>query len=200
MTVNGIEHDAAAQRRRLRVQRHVRRRATSRWIPTTTPVGCGDVYVHGTYSQSLTIASEKDVIVDGDITRNGDALLGLIANNFVRVYHPVPQPRLQQLLHERHGHDERRRRSTPRSSRCSTPSRSTTTTAATPLGKLTVNGVIAQKFRGPVGRGSGNSKVNGYTKRYNYDDRLRFRSPPHFLDPVQSAWRIARYTEQMPPL
>ena len=29
-------------------------------------------------------------------------------------------------------------------------------------------------------------------------DRLTFRAPPHFLDPVQSAWRISRYTEQQP--
>ena len=67
-----------------------------------------------------------------------------------------------------------------------------------PLGTLTVNGTIGQKFRGPVGRGGGSGKVNGYTKDYNYDDRLRFRAPPHFLDPVQAAWRIQRYTEQVP--
>jgi hypothetical protein len=67
------------------------------------------------------------------------------------------------------------------------------------LNNLTVNGAIGQKFRGPVGRSSGGTPINGYIKKYTYDDRLRFRSPPHFLDPVQSAWRIARYTEQLPP-
>jgi hypothetical protein len=66
-----------------------------------------------------------------------------------------------------------------------------------PLGTLTVNGVIAQKFRGPVGRG-GNSPTNGYVKNYVYDPRLQFRAPPHFLDPVESAWRVWRYTEQQP--
>ena len=63
---------------------------------------------------------------------------------------------------------------------------------------LTVNGAIGQKFRGPVGRSSGGAAINGYIKKYTYDDRLRFRSPPHFLDPVKSAWHVHRYTEQEP--
>lgn len=58
---------------------------------------CGNVYVHGEYTSSLTIASENDVVINGNITtpRNAsgtpttNALLGLIANNFVRIYHPV---------------------------------------------------------------------------------------------------------------
>jgi len=62
------------------------------------------------------------------------------------------------------------------------------------LGTLTVNGAIAQKFRGPVG--SFGSSPHGYTKNYTYDDRLLYRSPPYFLDPVQSAWRTVSYTEE----
>jgi hypothetical protein len=65
------------------------------------------------------------------------------------------------------------------------------------LGTLTIDGVIAQKYRGPVGRG-GNTPTNGYIKNYIYDSRLQFRAPPHFLDPVESAWRVWRYTEQQP--
>jgi hypothetical protein len=61
------------------------------------------------------------------------------------------------------------------------------------LGTLTVRGAIAQKFRGAVGRGS-----SGYTKNYSYDTRLRYRSPPKFLDPVQAAWRVQTYNEQVP--
>jgi hypothetical protein len=61
---------------------------------------CANVYVHGTYSKSLTIAAEDDVIVDGSTyptsvagslgsEPSGTATLGLIATQFVRVYHPV---------------------------------------------------------------------------------------------------------------
>lgn len=64
---------------------------------TVDDTGCGNVYVHGTYTESLTIASADDVIVNGNLTTTsessgeptGSATLGLIAENFVRVYHPV---------------------------------------------------------------------------------------------------------------
>jgi hypothetical protein len=63
---------------------------------------CGDVYVSGTYSQSLTIGSDDNVIIDGSIyptsvasslgsEPSGSETLGLIANNYVRIYHPVKE-------------------------------------------------------------------------------------------------------------
>ncbi|HUA73403.1 MAG TPA: hypothetical protein VL988_01445 [Solirubrobacteraceae bacterium] len=66
---------------------------------TVGDTGCGNVYVHGKYTESLTIASADDVIVNGNLTtteeENGEptgaATLGLIAENFVRVYHPVKE-------------------------------------------------------------------------------------------------------------
>jgi hypothetical protein len=58
---------------------------------------CGNAYVKGAYTESLTIASANDLIVNGNLTTTteasgkpkGSAVLGLIATNFVRVYHPV---------------------------------------------------------------------------------------------------------------
>ena len=59
---------------------------------------CGDVYVKGSYTESLTIASAQDVIIDGNTYTTGgekggeptgSATLGLVAQDFVRVYHPV---------------------------------------------------------------------------------------------------------------
>ena len=57
--------------------------------------GCtGDVYVSGTYTTPVTIASANSIIVDGNITTTessglptGGAVLGLVANQFVRVMH-----------------------------------------------------------------------------------------------------------------
>ncbi len=58
--------------------------------PSTS--GCGNAVVHssGNYSGQLTIAAENDIIIDGSITRTNSSsdLLGLVANNFVRVMHP----------------------------------------------------------------------------------------------------------------
>jgi Tfp pilus assembly protein PilX len=65
--------------------------------PTDTK--CGNVWVHGKYEESLTIASENDVVINGNITTptnssgvpTSNALLGLVANNFIRIYHPVEE-------------------------------------------------------------------------------------------------------------
>jgi hypothetical protein len=62
-----------------------------------TETNCANVYVSGTYSLPLTIGSANDVIIKGNISQTGNptgeptgtATLGLIANNFVRIYHPV---------------------------------------------------------------------------------------------------------------
>lgn len=157
--------------------------------------GCGQVRVQGSYSKDLTISAEDDVIVNDNLTRasGSNAVLGLIANNFVRVAHPV-NPRQSDGTCTNAG-----------------PLRSVQIDAAilslkhsftvdnydcgAPLGTLTVNGVIAQNHRGIVGVG-GSSISHGYIKSYNYDDRLKYRSPPYFLDPVQAAWRVLRENDQ----
>jgi hypothetical protein len=38
----------------------------------------------------------------------------------------------------------------------------------------------------------------GYTKNYVYDARLKYMSPPHFLDPVQSAFQVTTSAEPAP--
>ena len=68
---------------------------------------CGNVYVHGNYTSALTIAAQNDVIINGNLSLAGqrlreptsNAMLGLVANNFVRIFHPVVKTysnRLQQ--------------------------------------------------------------------------------------------------------
>jgi Tfp pilus assembly protein PilX len=60
---------------------------------------CGNAYVHGEYNSSLTIAAQNDVVVNGNLTTphessgapTSNAMVGLVANNFVRVYHPVTE-------------------------------------------------------------------------------------------------------------
>ena len=156
--------------------------------------GCGDIWIKGNYSSDLTIAADNDVVINGHLDRNNEGLLlGLIANNFVRVYHPVSDDcstnltgyianlRIQAaILALNHSF-------IVDNWRCGTPT-----------GDLSVDGAIAQKFRGPVGTGSGGSINTGYRKDYEYNDRLRYREPPYFLDPVQASWRIARQNEQIP--
>jgi hypothetical protein len=172
--------------------------------PSSSP--CGNVYVHGTYTGQLTIAAENDVIIDGNVCRSsctspsGNGMLGLIANNFVRVYHPFSTESSKGNCGN----------GSNGSGSLSNPHIDAAILAishsfivdhydcGSPLGTLTVNGDIAQRFRGPVGTFSGSSIVTGYSKNYNYDDRLRYLEPPHFLDPVQVAWHIQRETLDFP--
>lgn len=163
--------------------------------PSTS--GCGNAIVHGNYSGQLTIAAVNNIIVDGNIVGSGTGLLGLIANNFVRVYHPVSGTPV------------------PLSQTCTASNGSGSLTdlqidaailainhsfivdhfnCGASLGKLTVNGAISQKFRGTVGT----TAPTGYIKNYNYNDRLRYQEPPNFLDPVQSAWHVQRETLDYP--
>ena len=158
---------------------------------------CGNVYVSGKYSGRLTIAADNDIIIRGNIEREGSGMLGLIANNFIRVWRPFPSETAQgacgnesgkasnknlridaALLAIKHSfivdhYDCGQSEGSPES-----------------LGTLTVNGSISQKFRGTVGLTGG----QGYIKSYTYDDRLRYMEPPNFIEPVQSSWRIQRET------
>jgi Tfp pilus assembly protein PilX len=169
--------------------------------PSQTPTDCGDAYVHGPYGGDLTIATEKDIIVDGNITKTADNMLGLIANNFVRVNHPVTN-RVSTYNGSSYSWTCTNNGSTPNQIDAAILALSYSFIVdnwycGNALGTLTVNGAIAQKYRGIVGTFGSND--TGYLKNYVYDDRLKYREPPHFLDPVQTAWRIVRETEQTPP-
>jgi hypothetical protein len=161
--------------------------------PASSP--CGTAYIHGEYSGQLTLATENDIVVDGSLIHSGEGVLGLVANNFVRIYHPFPAET---------GRGECNSGSNGAGS--ITNLRIDAAILAiehsfivdhydcgAALGTLTVNGAIAQKYRGPVGTG-GSSSSTGYVKSYNYDDRLRYLQPPSFIEPAESDWVIGRET------
>jgi Tfp pilus assembly protein PilX len=154
---------------------------------------CGNVYVHGEYSGQLTIAAENDIVVDGSLVdTSAEGMLGLIANNFIRVYHPMavnPETLKLECKNAAEG-----------------PVSNIKIDAAIlainhsfivdnydcggSLGTLNVLGAISQKYRGAVGTTGG----TGYIKSYVYDDRLHTITPPSFIEPVQSDWVIGRET------
>ena len=163
-----------------------------------SPSSCGNAWVSGTYNSDLTIGADNDVIVENNLVRGNDGvLLGLIANNFVRVYHPVNHD-----LDEVNGCANTGSTAGRRIDAAILALRHSfihdNWFCGAPTGDLTVFGAIAQQFRGPVGTGSGASISTGFRKEYLYNDRLRYREPPYFLDPVQASWRISRETEQVP--
>jgi hypothetical protein len=192
---------------------------------------CADVYVSGSYSESLTIAAEDNLIINGNVypksvegklgsAPTGTATLGLIATNFVRVYHPVGKTYNSPCK----GSDKslgggKCEYTNTESGGCDAPNLSA---AEDPNGWGTFNsiwvyaailstahsfitdnwncgskleelheyGAIAQDYRGPVGTSGG----TGYIKDYKYDDRLATDEPPYFLAPLKAGWKVIRET------
>lgn len=147
---------------------------------------CGNVYVHGSYTGRLTIATSNDIIIDGNTTASGEeAMLGLIANNFIRIYHPCT------YSSNTNGAGSVENLSIDAAILAINHSFIVDNyDCGGSLGTLKVHGAISQKYRGAVGTTGG----TGYLKSYNYDDRLHTITPPSFLAPVQADWVIGRET------
>jgi hypothetical protein len=161
--------------------------------------GCGNVKVSGTYGKDITIGADNDIIVMDDFKASdkNTVLGGLIANNFVRVYHPVNN--------WSNGDTDCDNNGGPGSIQIDAAILALNHSflvdnyyCGNPLGTLQVNGAIAQKFRGTVGNHSGGTVQHGYGKDYNYNSQLRFREPPYFVNPTDAPWRIVRQNEQVP--
>ena len=161
---------------------------------TTEEKSCGTVYVSGSYSKSLTVAGENEVIVTGSLyptsvegklgsEPTGTATLGLIATGFVRVYHPCSS-----------GNNGSGSLSNPwiYAGILSTHHSFIVDNwnCGAELGNLNVYGAIAQDYRGAVGTTGG----NGYYKDYKYDGRLATDEPPYFLAPLKAGWKVIRET------
>ncbi|WCB94765.1 hypothetical protein DSM104299_03504 [Baekduia alba] len=157
---------------------------------------CGDVAVSGNYGTNVTIGSEDDVIVTDDLKwANTSAMMGLVANQFVRVYHPVT-PSNRSSNQGGCSNNGGSQVNEIDAAILATQGSFITDNwdCGSGLGNLTVKGAITQYWRGAVGTSGG----NGYTKDYNYDKRLRYREPPNFLDPTTALWGVLRQSEQSP--
>lgn len=179
--------------------------------------GCGNVFVSGTYSKSLTIGAENDVIINGEIyptsvagklgtaskpaIPTGTETLGLIANNYVRIYHPAEE--CEQIFnYETYEYEP-----------CPTSGKDLVNpwiyaailstkhsfvvdnySSGGEMQNLNVYGAIAQDYRGIVGQSGYYGGYTGYLKDYIYDERLAVDEPPYFLSPLNAGWSVVRET------
>jgi len=165
----------------------------------------GDVNVSGTLNGQLTIASMDDIDITDNLTYHqypgGSDVLGLVADNDVAVVHAANatvqddltiDAAIMSLNHSFYVQNW----ATGTNAACS----GSHPCAVPGVHSLIVNGVITQEFRGPVGTFSGTPPVlaSGYNKLYSYDSRLKYLSPPYFLNPTQSAWERISYAELTP--
>jgi hypothetical protein len=198
----------------------------------------GDIFVQGTLDGRLTLAADNNVVLFGSVQYEsgvgGDDLLGIVANNYIEVYHPTRNDGSNTNCDGGYagpGGGGCSLRLPGTSSTSTTPSLFSgtapgTSTMATATGQrtnrdpvihaamltlqhsfrvqtyqygdddvtddLTVNGVITQKYRGIVGL----INTTGYAKAYSYDQRLKYDSPPHFLNPIASSWQVVTWSER----
>lgn len=166
----------------------------------STETNCGNVYVNGTYSSSLTIGAEENLIINGNIyptsvenklgsEPTGTATLGLIASDYVRIYHPLAASDC--------AYKDKNEKGTLYNPWIYAAILSTNHSfvvdnydCGEELGKLNIYGAIAQRFRGIVGTTGG----TGYIKNYKYDERLAVDEPPYFLNPINAGWEVSRET------
>ena len=190
---------------------------------TSTPDAEGDAFVNGNLSGELTIGTSNNIVIDGNLTyadcsgrwttgQSGSAAisqglcayqatgkndsLGLIANAYVEVNHPVATPTGPVLSSC----------ATAPGALCDASNGSTGLTIDAAIlaltqsfvvnnykvgsaeGPLTLYGSIQQNARGPVGTFSGSSLTSGYQKHYTWDPHLDFTSPPSYLVPSTAPW------------
>lgn len=157
----------------------------------TTNYGCrnGDLFVKGTLKGQLTIAAENFVYITGDIkyASADNDVLGLVGNNAAFVWNPINGSGNAML-----GTD---RRIDAAILSVAHTFQVQNYNKANYRGELTVNGAIAQKFRGPVATGNATSLSTGYAKDYHYDPRFRYIAPPKFLTPVTTTYGISVVVE-----
>jgi Tfp pilus assembly protein PilX len=173
----------------------------------------GDVFLEGTLDGQLTIAAENNIDITWHLRYKGgvggDDLLGLVANNYVEVYHPVSctSGNSSSCNLDANFPNETARGAKFQNAVIQAAILSVNHSfwvqrydvgAASAMGTLHIDGAIAQRFRGPVGTGSGTPST-GYLKQYVYDQRLKYLSPPKFLDPVASSWGVATWAENKVP-
>jgi hypothetical protein len=128
-------------------------------------------------------------------------MLGLIANNFVRVYHPLTGTRPSPKEFYKCGS------TTNAPEDLKEPFVYAAILAlkhsfivdnfdcGKPLKALNVYGAVAGEFtNGMTGVFSGTTAQTGYPYNLKYDNRLQAEEPPHFLNPIQAAWYIQRQT------
>jgi len=168
-------------------------------VAFSTAYGCsnGDLFVSGKVDASVTLVAENYVYVTGDLKyttgRAASTVLGLVGQEAVIVWNPMFD------------------RSTSYLGTTPTPFLPDNRTVSGAIlsnqgtftvqnyayggdrGSLTLNGSIAQRYRGAVGKGS-----NGYLKAYGYDTSLASYTPPFFPQPVITTYKVTSQVEVKP--
>ncbi len=166
------------------------------------PCRAGDVFIQedagssaNALSGRLTVSANNNLYVTNHIDyaggTTGGSFLGLIAEQFLYVWHPVSGSTNLALPGQTTAFVDARI-----SAALLSVNHAITVQnhhLGDGLGKLNITGALTQKYRGIVRRGTA-----GYAKNYVYDERLAYDAPPRFLNPTISSFSAVRTQEQKP--
>ncbi len=166
------------------------------------PCKAGDVFIEqegGSSSHALagrlTVSANNNLYVTNHVDyaggTTGGAFLGLIAEQFVYVWHPVNGSTNLALPGQTTAFVDARISAALLSVRHAITVQNHHLGAG--LGTLNITGALTQKYRGIVRRGTA-----GYAKNYVYDERLAYDAPPRFLNPTISSFSAVRTQERKP--
>lgn len=166
------------------------------------PCKAGDVFIEqengsvaNALSSRLTVSANNNLYITNHLDyaggTSGGAFLGLIAEQFVYVWHPVSGTSNLALPGQGTPFTDARISAALLSVNHAIAVQNNSFGAG--LGTLNITGALTQKYRGIVRRGTA-----GYGKNYVYDERLAYDSPPRFLNPTISSFSAVRTREQRP--
>ena len=149
------------------------------------------VFINGELQGQLTVHSEDDIEILGDLTYNTDPrddpasqdILGLVSE--------------QQVYVDRNAHSVSGSKDLKIHASIMALDRSFTVenySSGSGRGELEILGGIVQESRGPVGTFSGGSLRSGYSKNYQYDERLERMFPPSF--PRESFFSVVYWKDK----
>jgi len=160
----------------------------------------GDAFVSGDLHGQVTVASENYVYVTGDLkyVDSNEDILGLVGQNAVWVWNPMKRSNSGTNRDPRYSYTALNAGSGRRIDASILSVDKTFQVQNVGVGgargTLTVNGAIAQKFRGTVFASGPDEQrrqqSGGYVKSYNYDQRLRYLAPPKYLSPVTTTYGV----------
>jgi hypothetical protein len=165
----------------------------------------GDVYISGKYKGQMTVNSQNNIIIVGKLidsrlksgTTTGQPLkdsqsnLGLVSSNFTYVYRPSDVNHTWAFDWPHDNVDNIQIDATILAmDQCFAAQDPTIN--GTSNGNLFIWGSLAQKYRCIVGNNG------GYAKRYSYDGRLAYRTPPYMVDLSTAPWEKDTFAEVTP--
>ncbi|WP_233195093.1 hypothetical protein [Cryobacterium sp. M91] len=171
---------------------------THETAPSARSYDCrkGDAFVMGTLDGTMTIATDNFLYVTGDIIYSDAStdVLGLVAQNAIWVWNPYCDSTHGEVcpgvgLGEGGAILPDNRRIDAAMLSLDHTIQVQNYDRGGNQGVLTINGSLAQKYRGSV-RMTNSGGANGYSKNYTYDPRFRYIAPPKFLSPVSARYSV----------